>query len=269
MLSGERIQEICDVYCGLEEDFDYNPRIRSEPNKHVHLNRVVSSWNNPHKIFCYTHRLDQFIQILPLLENEFILVSHNSDTNVTDTYLPLLQHPKLLFWHAQNVLFSHPKLGCIPIGLANSMWPHGDQEVLAHVIAKKHEKTNGVFFNFSIQTNPPERMPCYEALKEKLVWQASVEFQEYVENMSTYKYAICPPGNGVDCHRIWECIYLGVIPILLRSSFTEWINSKFPSVLLNTWEEYSEESLTQMYKSPIYEISFEELKECIEQGRNF
>lgn len=232
------------------------------------LNTLSSSWNNPRIVFCYSHRLDQFMEILPWLENDFILVSHNSDGNVTEKYIPLLQHPKLLFWHAQNVLLSHPKLGSLPIGIANSMWPHGNQDILSHVIAKNHTKINSVFFNFSVHTNPSERIPCYEALKEKLVWQPTVGFQEYLETMATYKYAICPPGNGADCHRIWECIYLGVIPILLRSPFTEWIHSKFPSILLDTWDDFNEE-LTQMYISPTYEIFFDEIQKCIEEGRKF
>ena len=268
MISGEQIQELCDIYCGLKEDFEYNPRIRKQVKKHMDLSTVITSWNNPRKIFCYTHRLDHFMEILPSIQNNFILISHNSDGNVTEKYLPLLQHPKLLFWHAQNVLLSHPKLGCIPIGLANSMWPHGNQEIMLDVITRKNEKINSVFFNFSGHTNPSERMYCYDALKDKLVWQPTVRFQEYLETMSTYKYAICPPGNGIDCHRIWECIYLGVIPILLRSPCTEKIHTKFPSVLLDRWEDFNEE-LIRAYKSPMYDVSFEQLKGCIEQCIKF
>ena len=265
MISGERIQELCDVYCGMQEDFDYNPRIRSQTQKHMQLDRV-SSWNNPRKIFCYTHRLDDFMTILPFIQNEFILVTHNSDTNVTEKYLPLLQHSKLLFWHAQNVLFSHPKLGRIPIGLANSMWPHGNQEVLAHVIAKKHAKTNSIFFNFSVHTNPSERITCYEALKDKLPWQPTVDFKEYLETMATYKYAICPPGNGVDCHRIWECLYLDVIPIVLRSPFTERI--PFPCYIVDRWEDLDVERLLQIYLPPD-QVSFEQLEVCINEAKDF
>jgi len=267
MISGERIQELCDVYCGMQDDLDYNPRIRSQVHKHVHIDRIVSSWNNPRKIFCYTHRLDDFMKILPCIENEFILVSHNSDHNVTEKYLPLVQHPKLIFWHAQNVLFSHPKLGCIPIGLANSMWPHGNEEVMREVIGRKYEKTNSIFFNFSVYTNPSERILCYEALKNKLVWQPTVEFKEYLETMATYKYAICPPGNGVDCHRIWECIYLGVIPILLRSPFTERL--PFSCVVLDSWEEVDVEDLIQNYTPSQYSLSFERLEVCMNESNDF
>jgi hypothetical protein len=267
MISGERIQELCDVYCGLLSDFEYNPRIRIQTEKHLHLDRISEPWKNPRVIFCYTHRLDEFMQILPFIENEFILVSHNSDGNVTEKYLPLVQDPKLVFWHAQNVLFNHPKLGSLPIGIANSMWPHGNQEIISDVIAKNHTKTHSVFFNFSVHTNPSERIPCYEALKDRLVWQPTVGFQEYLETMATYKYAICPPGNGIDCHRIWECIYLGVIPILLRSPFSEKLNARFPCIRLDTWNNLEVNILLEKYLPPTY--SMKEVVDCIKENNAF
>lgn len=207
--------------------------------------------------------------LLPLLQNEFTLVSHNEDTNITEAYLPLLESPKLLFWHAQNVMIQHPKLGGLPIGIANSMWPHGNQDILQEVCSKGIEKTHSVFFNFSIWTNRAERTACYELLKHKLPWQESQPFCPYLETLATYKYAISPPGNGIDCHRIWECIYLGVIPIVLRSTFTERVNSRFPCILLDKWEDFNENLLLQVYVAPIYKISFDDLYECMKEGRSY
>jgi hypothetical protein len=268
MISGELIQELCDVYCGHQSDFDRNPRIRTQTHKHVPLDRISGPWNNPPRIFCYSHCLREFMQILPLLQNDFTLLSHNEDTNIDDSYLALADHPKLLFWHAQNVMFNHPKLGGLPIGIANSMWPHGNQEILSHVVGKKLEKTNSVFFNFSIWTNRAERTACAEAL-HYLPWQPMQEFQPYLETLATYKYAISPPGNGIDCHRIWECIYLGVIPVVLRSTFTERLNRIFPCVLLDKWSDFNVDAVLQMYIEPQYTLSFDRLKECVEQGKDF
>lgn len=269
MISGERIQELCDVYCGHQSDFDRNPRISTQREKHMALERIRQPWDNPPRIFCYSHCIKQFMGILPLLQNEFTLLSHNEDTNITEDYLPLLESPKLLFWHAQNLMTRHPKLGGLPIGIANAMWPHGDQEILGEVISKKPEKTNSVFFNFSIWTNRAERTACFETLKDKIPWQESRDFRTYLQDLATYKYAISPPGNGIDCHRIWECIYLGVIPIVLRSTFTERLNRVFPCILLDKWEDFNENSLLQMYLSPEYKISFDALREHIDQGKSY
>jgi hypothetical protein len=268
MISGERIQELCDVYCGLYEDLHYNPVIKPQVQKHIYLDQIHDSWNNPKKLFCHTHRLENFIHILPFIENDFILITHNSDWNITEIYVPLLEHPKLIFWHAQNVLFHHPKLGSLPIGIANSMWPHGNLGVVQNVLAHLPEKTECIYFNFSLSTNPRERGECYEALKGKLVWQPTLPFESYLRVLSTYTYAICPPGNGVDCHRIWECIYLGVIPIVLRSIFTENLSKKFACILLDRWEDIDIVAL-HMYVPRQNTPSFKDLVRCIDENIGF
>ena len=33
-------------------------------------------------------------------------------------------------------------------------------------------------------------------------------------NIAKSVFCISPPGNGVDCHRVWECLYLKTIPII-------------------------------------------------------
>ena len=38
-----------------------------------------------------------------------------------------------------------------------------------------------------------------------------------MSELSSYKFALSPEGNGIDCHRTWECLYLGVIPIVKKS----------------------------------------------------
>ena len=70
MISGELIQELCDVYCGHHSDFDYNLRIALQTVKHIHLERICQPWNNPPRIFCYSHRVKEFIGILPLLSKD-------------------------------------------------------------------------------------------------------------------------------------------------------------------------------------------------------
>ena len=39
-----------------------------------------------------------------------------------------------------------------------------------------------------------------------------------MKELASYKFAISPEGNGIDCHRTWECLYLGVIPIVKNSN---------------------------------------------------
>jgi hypothetical protein len=165
-------------------------------------------------------------------------------------------------------MYEHPKLGGIPIGLANRMWPHGNQNAIANVLQKGIAKTNSVYFQFSINTNAVQRESCFRTLSAKgLVWQPTQNLEAYLETLASYKYAICPPGNGVDCHRIWECIYLNVIPIMLRSIFTEKVNKVFPCVLLDTWEEFDIRGLEEY--TPNYTLSLDRLQECLRRNTDY
>jgi hypothetical protein len=50
------------------------------------------------------------------------------------------------------------------------------------------------------------------------VWHAPPKpFASYLDDMARCRWVLSPPGNGVDCHRTWEALYLGVTPIVLRT----------------------------------------------------
>jgi hypothetical protein len=237
-ITGEQIQEQCDVFLGYPEDFRYNPRILRQ-TKCLDIRFLPRSWANPRRIFVYGHRLLEFMSKVDVLQNEYVLVSHNSDENITDKYISILQGSRLIRWYAQNPMINHEKLHLLPIGIANSMWKHGNLKVLQKIIDKKNLKTEAYYFYFSVNTNISERQECKQALESKLTFERPKNnFEEYLEHLSKHKYAICPPGNGIDSHRIWECLYLGVIPIVKRSVFTELLSKEYTCIILDSWNDF-------------------------------
>jgi hypothetical protein len=264
MITGERIQELCDIYLGLPENFFCNPQIRPQVEKHMNLRTISALWDNPRTIFCYGHCLPLLVEKLLFLKNPFVLVTHNSDEQIVDKYRCIADHPLLLAWSAQNVLFEHPKLHWIPIGIANSMWPHGN--LSAFEVTVPTIKSKDIYFYFNVDTNYVERNDCYQKIKHKgLLFASPMPFNEYIKELSSHKYAICPPGNGVDCHRFWECFYLGVIPILKRSYFTEQVAKQFKCVIVDNWADLSIDSLLREYIAPpVYsKLSMSYLKDAI------
>ena len=250
ILSGERFQQLCDVYCGSHYDLNRNPKIAAQSANHMILDTLTQPWNNPRIIFCYSCALSTFMTKLHLLTNPFILVSHNEDNNVTEQFIPIAEHPLLIHWFAQNVMMRHANLSWIPIGIANEMWPHGRISMFLDTCANlsAFPKQYDVFFNFSLHTNASARNLCYTALLSKgLSFTPTLPLQTYVNVLASHKYVICPPGNGVDCHRIWETLMVGGIPILLRSVFTEIIAEEIPCILLDSWNDFRMEQLHDEY----------------------
>lgn len=256
-ISGEIFQQMCDVYLGMEYKIYQNPKIEAEPHKHMNLSSINTEWDNPKLIFCYGGGLHELMNKLPFFKNDFVLVSHNSDENITDTYVPILENKRVVRWFAQNPCIKHDKLQLLPIGIANEMWPHGNKDTLQQVINAHVTKEDRIYFYYNDTIRGGgERKLCKQILTSKgLPWGNQQSHRDYLLNLSKCKFAINPSGNGIDCHRIWECYYLGVIPILLRSAFTEQLAKCMPCILVSTWDEFDKDAVMHQYESLISKLN--------------
>ena len=242
IVTGEKIQQLCDIYLGKECDLNYNPIISIDKSKHVYLNDINDDYNNPYYVFCYTHNINLLSTKISFFLNKFILVTHNSDANITETneIINVLNCEKVLKWYGQNICFEHPKLFFLPIGIANSMWRHGNLRLFQNddFMNDLNNKTKKIYFNFNINTNITTRLPCYNALVSKLEWLNNIEPTENLKRLKNYEFCVCPQGNGVDTHRLWECLYLKVVPIVIKSNCTDTlIRNGIPLLVLNSWDE--------------------------------
>lgn len=242
IVTGEKIQKLCDIYLGNDEIFNYNPNIATDTIKHIYLNNINSPINNPYRIFCNSCNINLLSQRIHLFQNNFILVTHNSDDEVRETseVCTILNCDKMVKWFSQNICFQHHKLHFLPIGIANSQWPHGNLSLFydTNFINQLSNKSNNVYFNFKINTNINKRQICYDVLINKLQWLNNIQPIENMKRLSTYKFCICPEGNGVDSHRLWECLYLKVVPIVIKSEFTNiLLNQGIPLVVLDKWSD--------------------------------
>ena len=248
IITGEKIQQLCDIYFGFKPDFDYNPIIKQQTNKQFYINNLNAEINNPYFIFCYSHRIKELSNKIHFLKNRFTLITHNSDGEIRDEIetLKILNCPKLDKWYSQNICFEHNKLYFLPIGIANSMWPHGNISIFNSdmVLNNSYNKTKDIYFNFNIDTNRIKRSKCFDSLNNTISWLENVSPSENIIRLSQYKFCICPEGNGVDTHRLWEALYLKTIPIVIKSEFTNILQkNNVPLVILNNWDELCEANL--------------------------
>lgn len=178
--------------------------------------------NEGEVIFVATHYLKDFFKnIHPKIKVKYKLITHNSD-NCADEDLINLANEKVEVWFAQNNTYSHYKVVPIPIGLENLH--HYHRGIVDYYIKLRklniEQKKNKVLFGFNIETNPAERISAYQFA---LNYQHAVELPNnldqmtYLRTLMSYKFVLSPPGNGLDTHRTWESMYLGVIPIVKDS----------------------------------------------------
>lgn len=172
-------------------------------------------------------------------EKPYILYTHNGDLPVDDSCLKYFDDPFLIKWYGQNVMIIHPKLKSIPIGIANEMWPHGDEKVFNEVINQNLEKQRLIYVNFDVNTNPIERNYCLKHLaKNNLHIQPKLPFKKYLEEVAKSYFVVSPNGNGVDCHKTWESLYLESIPIVTKSINSEFYKD-YPIVIIDDWSKFN------------------------------
>ncbi|MDC1325004.1 hypothetical protein N8257_00670 [Ulvibacter sp.] len=59
---------------------------------------------------------------------------------------------------------------------------------------------------------------------------------EYFKELSSYKFCICPEGNGIDTFRMWECILTNTIPIAQNNYGNRIFSKIWPMILVDRYE---------------------------------
>lgn len=97
-----------------------------------------------------------------------------------------------------------------------------------------------VFAAFTVGTNTQER-----AAAQVACIAAGIPFVEdrlsprqHRSHLLNSYFVISPPGNGFDCHRTWEAIYLGCVPVVLRSALADEFVSNLPILAVEDWNEF-------------------------------
>jgi len=193
-----------------------------------------------------------FETIVPTIEHNFTLVTVEHDDAVPQ-HLSWLDTSRLQAWYGWNIGFVHPKLHALPIGLNKGRH-------LANVMQTRHRsapKNGRVLVNFKLDRD--ERRSVWEqsrswgALVDRVPYDqskgtsstgtvGSVTGSEYYAMLAEYSYVVCPQGLGTDTHRLWEALYLGAVPIVLKSSISA-LFEDLPVIQLDRWSDFSAESL--------------------------
>ena len=257
IITGEKFQNLCGVSISKSDHKRFESS--TAPNSIDVDNFDFSQYDNPSLVYCNSSLFNRhkpklveskIIDKLNQFSNNFSLVLHNSDQNFNEDFLDLLNIDKLDKIYTQNCDITHPNFIPLPIGIANSVWPWGVPGLVAAASKYHTKKTQFIYYNFTQEggLRPAYREDCAKiAHKLKLPESKSEPFYLYLKNLGRHKFCLCPSGNGLDTYRLWECLYLKVIPIVVDSPFIQHFSKLFPMVVLEKWEDLNLDSLESIY----------------------
>jgi len=74
---------------------------------------------------------------------------------------------------------------------------------------------------------------------------------DYFSELPKHKFVVSPEGNGMDCHRHYEALMAGCIPILERNPLTEQKYKGCPVLWTTDYSEITEDYLLKKYDEMI------------------
>jgi hypothetical protein len=232
-ISGDTYLNLC--------DFTLSKKMVSEINGNFH--KLILQKKH---VFLPTDLVAQLAQHLqskeipPLLN--WTLVIHNGDHSPSEDNMRIL-HANFADVYSVNWMGPSELASPIPIGLEN--WDYLRNGVPSDYLreSRKIQKFSNrgilLFSSFNLDTNIEERTRASEAipkLSNILTTQKFIPPHKYRKVVRSSKFVLSPPGNGIDCHRTWEAIYLGAIPIV-KKTYWPFNNYDLPVLVVNDWNE--------------------------------
>jgi hypothetical protein len=217
IITGEQFQLMSDIsFCTTVDGIKTDQLKTISQNLQIIPNFDQKEIKKYRKIFIYTDFIADFMNRFgDYLCDGTTIITHNSDLGIDSSYISFIDNLKIKKWYCQNRYIDHPKLSSIPIGIANSQWQHGNQNLISKIKNENNEKKYLVYKNFEIGTNPVKREICNQITNiNGIPMTYKLDNENYWRMISKSVFTITPPGNGVDCHRIWESLYLGTVPIV-------------------------------------------------------
>ena len=206
-----------------------------------------------HGLQSLTYRGETFI-----LHPSKIWISGHSDYSI-DSNIFYKYHHNCKVWFTINKDFKCDKLKALPLGVTNftNESPvhiiYGNTDIMYDIMQQPRIIENLVYMNFNINTNSGERQKCYNMFYDK-DWVTkgenitTLEGREYfLKKLRNHTFVLCPQGNGIDTHRLWETLYMGSFPIVINNCAMDEFND-LPILFIDDWNVVTYEFLTAKYE---------------------
>ena len=188
-------------------------------------------------------------------------------------------------WFIQNTsIQNHSKIYQLPIGLdyhtisnnSSSPWkmpgegifPCNQETTLVNIrntMKPFYERIPKIYVNFNKNNDRfNHRKKSLDNIDPNLIINQLSFIPRTItwKNILNYTFVLSPFGNGMDCHRTWEVLCLGAIPIVKAPNFTR-LFQDLPVLNVNNWSDINETLLNDTiadFKNKVFNYEKLELK---------
>tara|TARA_Y100000768_G_C23882605_1_gene635990 strand:- start:35 stop:1051 length:1017 start_codon:yes stop_codon:yes gene_type:complete len=217
-------------------------------NSHVCYQRKQLNISDGDTVFCVNSSLELlFHHVKGENLKNLTLITSQTDDKISKKNIKKL--PKQFSrWYSINVDCTDPQLISIPLGLSNGYDKNLDLDdnlINIDLNSFTKRKENLLYLSFEDNTNIRNRSGLknyFSQFKWAKILYKKNEILEYENDLRISNFVLCPQGNGIDTHRIWETLYCGSIPIIEdHIGFNQFKN--LPIMFVDDFYKISEKSL--------------------------
>ena len=92
------------------------------------------------------------------------------------------------------------------------------------------------------------RSQIIKTLEKQGIRNEHIDSREYFKMLPQYKFIVSPEGNGIDCHRHYEALMAGCIPIIEDSELVRQKYGDTPILYTRDYSEINETYLLEKYE---------------------
>ena len=145
--------------------------------------------------------------------------------------------------YAINLSVETEKLRAIPLGLENLYRNRNGRLEDFHQVFERPiamARARMIFSAFSVENNKSVRGGVIRDVKNSRFDQVSgrISPQKFRAQVLDSKFVLSPPGRGIDCHRTWEAIYLGAIPVVLDGCLAPSLLDGLPLHAVSSYSDF-------------------------------
>jgi len=184
-------------------------------------------------VFVNGDYLRSFLTSIPFRSTKrFVVVIHNTDRSFGQPELDALR-PYILHVYAINTTIQHPRVTPIPLGFVDRQLPF-----LETFQPSSEDRPYEVYVNFTAGTNAPKRNACLHAIQHdpRVVVRTGLSVPEYYADLCKSKFVLCPEGTGIDTHRVYEALFCGATPVVLRNALAP-LYETLPVCIVDAWTD--------------------------------
>jgi hypothetical protein len=189
------------------------------------------------------------IKKLPQLETfktENIIIMESDTQQSTKELERLLVISKNIY--SNNLIDSHKSITPIPLGLERQAYRSAGKisnfRVPGEIDPKKRKIDFLIAWNDGTNRERTNYRKEFMKSGKGLVLNTRVHSKTIHKLMRNSLFVPSPAGNGLDCHRTWEALYLGSVPVVLRKDFCG--DETWPVHVVESWKEIIELSRNEL-----------------------